>query len=76
MTELERFAAWRGIRLDDICPECSGSGTRTYAMMVAAQCDACWGSGSKSHPWCDMRALAEEYPELAEKLRNAGRPKR
>lgn len=89
--DLERFAVWRDIEPDDICEECGGTGKKTYAstaiwsggvggqVMTSAQCDACWGSGSKSQTWCDMRALGKvlrEHPEVAEKLRSAGRAKR
>lgn len=52
---------------DDFCPECNGSGYRTYGdtstwrggaggqAFTDGVCDKCWGSGSKSLPWPSHR---------------------
>lgn len=51
----------------DFCPECNGSGYKTYGStatwrggiggqaMTTSVCDQCWGSGSKSNPWPSWR---------------------
>lgn len=79
-TTVEELASWRGIEPDDICTECDGSGVKTYSstalwtggiggqMLTDAQCDRCWGSGSKSNPWIDLRNLSSifrKHPEVA-----------
>ncbi len=51
------------------CTKCNGEGRRAYgsgatwrggmgtASMEVDQCDACWGSGSESRPWPNVREL-------------------
>ena len=53
------FLAWRGIDPAEVCPECSGAGSRAYANTTAWRggiggqtvtggiCDHCWGSGNE-----------------------------
>jgi hypothetical protein len=82
--DLERLASWRDLEPDDLCSTCDGSGTRTCnstatwtggiggSMPTSGPCDTCWGSGSKSRPWLNLRRLADalrERPDVAEKLR-------
>jgi len=61
------FLEWRDLSPKDACRECQGSGRKVYgstalwrggiggASMTPGVCDACWGSGSKSHPGVDLR---------------------
>lgn len=61
------FLEWRDIPPGDACRGCQGSGRKVYgstsqwrggiggAAMTPGVCDACWGSGSASHPGLDLR---------------------
>jgi hypothetical protein len=81
---------WRGIDLRDVCPKCSGAGVYAYANTATWHlsqgltgqaltndiCDSCWGSGSKSKPWLNLRKyhhdtqqLITELSELKKKLK-------
>jgi hypothetical protein len=86
LTDLEKSVAWRDIDPDDVCKGCGGSGKKIYAStalwrggvggqtMTSAQCDQCWGSGSRSTPWLNLRkleAILRQHPEVAAKLREA-----
>ena len=71
ITTIEELLAWaldwRGIETP--CPECGGSGVKTYGStatwhggvggqaMTMGVCDKCWGSGDKHHPWPSHRLL-------------------
>lgn len=58
---------WRGVDITDICPECSGAGTKAYSdtstwrrgiggqTITTDVCNKCWGSGSKAMPWRSWR---------------------
>ena len=60
---------YRGIEEGDACSDCGGTGIKTYGstatwhggiggqMMTSGICDRCWGSGSKSKPWLNLRVL-------------------
>ena len=68
------FLAWRGIDPAEVCPECSGAGSRAYANTTAWRggiggqtvtggiCDHCWGSGNAVHPWTNLRRLEAPCP--------------
>jgi rubredoxin len=86
LTDAEKFLVWRDIDPDDACPECGGTGKKTYGStatwvggvggqtMTSGHCDGCWGSGSRRSPWLDLRALRgilRQHPEIAAKLRRA-----
>ena len=70
MSNLEELLQWRDIEPDDACPKCGGCGSTMYGntatwgrgvggdMMTYDICDKCWGSGSKSHPWINLRKLS------------------
>lgn len=69
----------RGIHRDDVCKKCDGFGVRAYAStstwrggiggaaITSGVCDGCWGSGSQSRPWVDLRKLSA-HPELRSAL--------
>ena len=73
------FLAWRGIDPQEVCPACSGAGSRAYGSTSAWRggiggqtitrgiCDYCWGSGNAVHPWTNLRRL--EAPMTAAELR-------
>lgn len=60
------------------CAACSGQGRRLYGStgtwrggiggmcMTTGQCDVCWGSGSQSRPWPNVRELEQRERELTE----------
>ena len=68
------FLAWRGIDPKEVCPACSGAGSRAYANTTAWRggiggqtvtggiCDHCWGSGNAVHPWTNLRRLEAQCP--------------
>lgn len=73
-----RMLEWRGIDpdLDDVCPDCGGSGIKTYGntatwlggiggqMLTDAVCDNCWGSGKLNRKGVDLRKLRSEMEAL------------
>lgn len=76
----ERFATdapgWRGVEPHDVCLECGGSGTKSYAntstfhygaggqSITLSVCDKCWGSGNRYRPWPSWKARrAEAYAD-------------
>jgi len=80
MNNIEDKLAWRGIEdPEDVCVKCGGSGHVIYGstatwrggvggqMMTDDVCDSCWGSGSKSKPWTDLRKLRSEEKKRIEK---------
>jgi hypothetical protein len=79
--DLENLASWRNLHPDDLCPECGGSGKEIASATPwpggvdgLGPCGECWGSGSKSRPWLNLRRLADalrERPDVAENLRGA-----
>ena len=68
------FLAWRGIDLHEVCPACSGAGSRAYAntttwhggiggqTVTGGICDHCWGSGNQGHPWTNLRRQEAPCP--------------
>ena len=64
---LETALNWRGIREEDACRECGGSGmvaygsTSTWRGGIGGQaitndvCNKCWGSGNQYRPWPSHR---------------------
>lgn len=69
--------AQRGVRYpEDLCPSCSGLGVKAYGststwrggpggqMVTAGVCNKCWGSGSKSRPWTDLRKVSIMHSEV------------
>ena len=68
------FLAWRNIEPSEVCPACSGAGSRAYANTTAWRggiggqtitggiCDRCWGSGNAVHPWTNLRRLEAPCP--------------
>lgn len=68
----------RGIYPGDECQACNGIGTRVYgntsgwrggiggAMMTTDVCDKCWGSGDKTRPWTNIRALEAKRADWEE----------
>lgn len=76
----ERFATdapgWRGVEPHDVCQECGGSGTKSYAntstfhygaggqSITLSVCDKCWGSGDRYRPWPSWKTRrAEAYAD-------------
>lgn len=76
----ERFATdapgWRGVEPHDVCLECGGSGTKSYAntstfhygaggqSITLSVCDKCWGSGDRYRPWPSWKTRrAEAYAD-------------
>lgn len=74
MTTIDEFRQWalmwRGIVDGEQCPECDGSGIKTYSdtstyhygsvagqALTTAVCDKCWGSGNRHKPWPSHRLL-------------------
>jgi hypothetical protein len=69
------FLDWRGISPEECCPKCSGSGWRLYsststwrggiggAAMTNGVCNTCWGSGSISRKWTDLRKMESQMRE-------------
>lgn len=65
----ERFLSWRGVDPENACPKCDGSGVRAYGStatwrggiggqaITTGVCDGCWGSGDKTRPGVNLRAL-------------------
>lgn len=70
---LQACQEWRGV--EDPCPECQGSGIKSYSSTslwrrgVGGQaftngvCDKCWGSGDSNRPWTDLRKLEATFDE-------------
>ena len=68
------FLAWRGIDPAEVCPKCSGAGSKAYAntttwrggiggqTITGGICDHCWGSGNAVHPWTNLRRLEAPCP--------------
>ena len=54
---------YRNVMEEEICPDCSGFGVKTYSntstwhggiggqALRADVCNKCWGSGNKNNPW-------------------------
>jgi len=64
---IQRMLAWRALKIENVCPDCDGSGKKTYGntttfhggiggqALTTDVCDKCWGSGDKESPWPDWR---------------------
>lgn len=60
---------WRGIDKEDVCQDCGGRGIKSYGatagwrggaggqMITSGVCNKCWGSGSKSKPWANLKDM-------------------
>lgn len=69
--DMNRFLHWRGLRPEDACLACRGTGAIQYgststwrggmggAAMTRDVCDQCWGSGDRHEPWVDLRRLRD-----------------
>lgn len=70
---LQAHREWRGV--EDPCPDCGGSGVRTYSSTslwrrgISGQaftngvCDKCWGSGDDNRPWTDLRKMEATFDD-------------
>lgn len=70
------FLDLRGVREGDECKCCRGLGTRTYGstatwrggpggqMVTQDVCNKCWGSGSRSRQWVDLRRVDSMRREI------------
>lgn len=73
----------RGIEPGDACPKCSGMGVRWYSSTATWRggiggqactrdvCDACWGSGSATCPWTNLRTIDAEIDRRAREISEA-----